>query len=274
MIKGYPLLLLVLLILWSARTGRVAISTGWVYLFLATIFYILALFAHLVEKGNPELQHELVFRELREVAAAEDVLLLVAYLYFLISVITSTIPTSAPTAALWTSAVVVCFIFNFLVYKLLQTPLNLNRSGVDDGRFRQEYSRQVKISQTLIWGTAVPIALTVGVLAGTPKDRDFSPSSVSLLFVAMNCLYSGASMFRPNRTSRLPILGFKIWAAAVAILGVSALYEHMFRNDWYLYLLSSISFLGLYGTFLRVWTELPAKTPLGGGASLDPDFPK
>jgi hypothetical protein len=87
---------------------------------------------------------------------------------------------------------------------------------------------------------------------------EFSAPSIAFVWICAASFFFGAILFRPwamvggARTAVLSML------VVGAILGFAAALESIWRKDWYVYLLSSVSFVGTALGVMRVLDSLYA----------------
>src|SRR4029077_16405051 len=123
----------------------------------------------------------------------------------------------------------------------------------------RDRSGRKRIKATVGWvvlmaGFALP--LLIGVTAGearysdAPVTPELAAPEISLAWLCFCSLFLSGLLFRPWAMRMSPRIAVTVVLVLAGVLAASAVLEEIWRRGWYLYTLTSITFVG---TSLAVW---------------------
>ena len=104
--------------------------------------------------------------------------------------------------------------------------------------------------------------------SGPAITPELAASEISLAWLCCCALFLAAVLFRPWVMQTASKVLVPVLLAVAAILGISAALEKVWRQDWYLYTLTSLTFLGTALGVWRIVDSLFAATPEGSRVRL------
>ena len=250
---GYLLLLLLLSQVFLVG-GRELVTGGLAYYLVAGFLLTLASLGTILRRRSPAVHPEAWLWKIAVVPGVPQTLLASAYLATDISWLNLI----AAKPEIHFSKIISLLsgvVYTILLYRLLRLQDEargaLGETGVGRKRARAIYAWVV-----LTLSFSLPVVGALAVTAIRSWNRPFPPSefsapSVALAWICMGSLFFGGVLFRP-RVMSFP--GAIVWILLIvmAILAMAAGLESIWRKDWYVYILTSVSFAGTAVGVLRI----------------------